>query len=172
MRFFLWPMGVAVAACSSAPPPLQTWTDTVGTSYDWSCPSSECDITSAAAMPTACNEWTMMVERVIVMCPTFGALAENTTSPEAGLCRPLACVSDADCPISPDWSAVCQKNMCQVIGWPLFYEDVVALCLAHVPRSMGCQGSPPPDSVTQAALAEASTACSNGCTVPVDCLQP
>jgi hypothetical protein len=124
-------------------------------------------------MPTSCDEWTMMVERVIIMCPTFGALAEDQRSPEVGLCRPLACAQDGDCPQSPDWSATCQANMCQVLDWPLFFEDVVALCLARAPRLMGCQGSPPPDAPTQAAFAEANAACtSNGCTVPSDCLQP
>lgn len=163
-------VGIAVVACSSSSE--QTWTDTLGTSFEWSCPASGCDITSAV-MPTSCNEWTMMVERVIIMCSTMGSLGENTQSQEVGLCRPLACTHDGDCPISTDWSAVCRSNVCQVLEWPLFFEDVVALCLARVPRSMGCQGIPPPDSATQSAFAEASAACtSSGCTVPGDCLQP
>lgn len=154
----------ATAACSSSPPQTfqETLKDTTGASFHVSCPSSRCDITSAATT-TSCYGWSIFNDsRIAVMCSNSNVGAN---------CRPFTCASDGDCPQAQGWSLVCRATVCQNLDLPLGEEDVVELCLASTPRSaVDCVGQPDP--AAQAVQAEATAACKNGCTVPAGCLQP
>lgn len=157
--------GYAIAACSSSAPQTfqQTLRDTTGASFHQSCPSSGCAITSTTTLPAACYGWTIFNDsRIAVLCSNSNVGAN---------CRPFTCTSDGDCPQAQGWSLVCRATVCQNLERPLDEQDVVALCLARTPRSAAdCVGQP--TSAAQAAQAEATAACTSGCTVPAGCLQP
>jgi hypothetical protein len=154
---------LAIAACSSSSQTFQeSLKDTTGATFHVSCPSSPCDTTTTGT-PTGCSGWTIFnSSRIAVMCSNSNVGAN---------CRPFACTGDDNCPKAQGWSLVCKDSVCQNLKLPIYEGDVVALCLATTPRSgLDCVGEP--NTATQSVQAKADAACTNGCTVPPDCLQP
>jgi hypothetical protein len=107
----------------------------------------------------------------MTLCASLGG---GTTD---GMCRPLACTTNSDCPVfQTDRGAyTCKAGICQNLTSPVYADDVVALCLAASPRAGGCSDlfeSVLTDPAVMEATSSATAACAGQtCSVPPQCQQ-
>jgi hypothetical protein len=167
----------ALTACSSPSNPPNDGeptklTDSPDEAFAFACSPSGCTISANALLPRGCDGWTLFFTgRVMTVCASLGGGTVD------GLCRPLTCSTDSDCPIfeTGRGAYLCKTGICQDLSSQVYLDDVVPLCLAGSPRGGGCGdlfASAMADPAVAAATAAATAACgSQTCDVPSQCQQ-
>ena len=155
--------------------------DTTGERFTWTCYSDGCDVASEADLAIPCggapnDGYLYSRGRFVEICPAYESGGLSSTSGE--LCRLLACVDDGECPRYADDQYACENGLCQLEGHDglLSASDMLALCLADVPRAADCADART-DPAVMMAYAQVEAACGteigatcasvpDGCRVP------
>ena len=172
-----WGVACWMMACSASSNPPNAGeptrlTDSTGETFAFVCSPSKCTLTASAGLPPDCDRWTLFFSgRVMSLC---ASLRGGTVD---GLCRPLVCAADSDCPVfqTGRGTYTCSAGICQNLTSLVDADDVVGLCLAASPRGGGCGdlfASAIADPAATAASSAALVACgSQACAVPPQCQQ-
>jgi hypothetical protein len=154
-------VALVISACSGNYGNPTSVTDTTGEGFTWTCRSDGCSAESESGLTVACwggpNQGFMYFRsRFVVLCPAYRASGFATTL--GHLCRIVACEHSSECPQFEGALFECENGLCQREGHDdtLRSDDVIALCLADVPRPENCEEFDP---LVEQAYADAEASC-------------
>lgn len=179
-----WLLGALSAtlnvSCGSTNP--EALRDTTGATFSWTCSDTGCKLAPLDAPPPAqCDGsevfysyfWGNFVE----ICSANALSDSGAWGTDASLCRFVACDSDDECPQLPGDEYACTAGLCRNVelkSKQLGLDEVIALCMAEVPRPLDCraQHNDPEVASLFERVQKGCESIVGPCAIPADCRKP